>query len=130
METVEFLKELQRMCDSQPCCKCSLKEGEACLARPSYKKYNPQLVYELVTKWSKIHPEFKVGDEVYTGKDCNGNYLDVGIVVSLGFCSDESGISVMSKSGSLFGIHDAKLWHKTGRHFDEFEKILCEIGMQ
>lgn len=70
----------------------------------------------------------KIGDEVYTSKNINGEYLDAGIVVRLSYCSDlKNGISVMSKDGGIYGDHNKKHWHKTGRHFD-IEGILNQIG--
>lgn len=72
----------------------------------------------------------RIGDEVYTSKDINGKYLDVGIVIRVGYCANPTGVTVMSRDGGIYGNHEGTCWHKTGRHFPEFAKMLEQIGRQ
>ena len=71
--------------------------------------------------------DFQVGDEVFTSKSLSGEYLDRGVIISFGYCEDQDALNVMSRSGGIYGLHDRSVWTKTGRHFDEIEKVLEEL---
>ena len=74
---------------------------------------------------------FRIGDEVYTSKDKDGNYLDVGIVTALGVGVHEDWPVVMSRNGRNYtSDHQKQIWHKTGRHFAGFQQILDAIGVE
>ena len=58
MDAVKFIKERERMCDSDECINCPLyKEnnlmGVGC---ETFEKHNPEVTVEIVKKWSSEHP--------------------------------------------------------------------------
>lgn len=65
---------------------------------------------------------FHVGDEVMTDAG------DRGVVVAIGFCTDEKAPVVMSKSGSQYGYLPAEKWHKTGMHFEELVQLMDKLN--
>ena len=74
---------------------------------------------------------FEIGDEVYTSKDEDGDYLDVGILVAFGVGVHEDWPVVMSRNGRNYtSDHQKQIWHKTGRHFAGFQQILDAIGVE
>lgn len=76
--------------------------------------------HEVLEKVKAYEQEIKVGDEVYTAKDKNGECLDKGIVLWIDRMAgnEASNIGVMSKSGHMYSETDKRDWHKTGRHYD------------
>lgn len=58
MDAVKFIKERERMCDSDKCINCPLyKENNlAGVSCELFEKHNPEVTVEIVEKWSKEHP--------------------------------------------------------------------------
>ena len=118
MDAVLFVNELKRMCNSNE--DCSVCQVAKWCNNVGYPQGFSEEMVAVVEKWSKEHPDFKVGDEVRF----KGNATRF-VVTSIG---ESTGyLNGIGANGAAFCDKNASSWEKTGRHFQEAEILMEKI---
>ena len=95
-------------------------DGTIAVSYDDPEKSNKELIawMDLPDSFAK---QYNVGDEVFTVYDKEGNYVNIGVVIS---CEMDK-VTVIDSSGRI--SEDISLWHKTGEHYNVLPSLFQSL---